>query len=395
MRFPYPPFAGTDHISLNLIKALSEKHEITLICHVRSEDNARDVPFLERYCRVIPVLFPNSKSFLQKLLKRLKREFLLFFFLVPRDVPDNTSKEIEKCIKKTLFEEEFDLVQIEYFYAGKYFKYIKNSKKVILSNDAYFLTIYQIYKFEKRLWKKLVLFWEYLAVKKYELKMYKKFEWVFFISKNDEEIIRKLIPDLNKTKVIPIGLEIETGLNKEEEKKRSLIFVGGMRAYFNIDAVLYFCNDILPLIEKQIPEVKFYIVGENPGMEITSLSSRGNIIVTGSVPDVKKYIKTSEVYVAPLRIGTGIKTKIIEAMACSKPIVTTSVGVQGLKFENEENIIVADDPIDFANNIIDLLNNPLKRKKLSENARRLFCEHYNLTSVKSKIQDIYSNLIDE
>ena len=395
MRFPYPPFAGTDHISLNLIKALSEKHEITLICHIRSEDNVKDVPFLERYCRVIPVLFPNPKTFLQKLLKRFKRDFLLFLFLVPRDVPDNTSKEIEKCIKKILSEEEFDLVQIEYFYAAKYLKYIKNSIKVILSNDAYFLTIYQIYKFEKRLWKKLVLFWEYLAVKKYELRMYKKFDWIFFISKKDEKIIKNMIPGLNKTKVIPIGFEIEVDFNKEEEKKRSLIFVGGMRAYFNIDAMLYFCNDILPLIEKEIPEVKLYIVGENPGSKITSLSSRGNIIVTGSVPDVKKYIKTSEVYVAPLRIGTGIKTKIIEAIACSKAIVTTSVGVQGLKFENGENIIVADDPIDFANNVIVLLKNPLRRKKLSENARKLFCEHYKLESVKSKIQDVYSNLINE
>ena len=103
----------------------------------------------------------------------------------------------------------------------------------------------------------------------------------------------------------------------------------------------------------------------------------------------------SEVYVAPLRIGTGIKTKIIEAMACAKAIVTTSVGVQGLEFEDEKNIIVADDPVDFANNVIELLKNPLKRKKLSENARKLFCEQYDLKSVKRKIQDVYSNLISE
>src|SRR3972149_9785458 len=140
MRFPYPPFAGTDHVSFNLIKALSEKHEITLVCHVRSKNNIENVPVLEKYCKVIPVLLQPSNSFLNKLWKKIKREILLFFFLIPRDVSDNTSQEIERIIKKTLSEESFDLVQIEYFYAAKYLKYVINSRSIILSNDAYFVT---------------------------------------------------------------------------------------------------------------------------------------------------------------------------------------------------------------------------------------------------------------
>src|SRR3990172_5662287 len=189
MRFPYPPFAGTDHISLNLIKALAEKHEITLICHVRSEENLRDIPVLEKHCKVIPVLTQQQKSYFRKFLKRLIREFLFFLFFIPRDVSDNTSREIKGVIRKTLAEEKFDLVQIEYFYAAKYLKYIRNSVKIILSNDAYYMTIYQIFKFEKQLKKKIVRFFEYLVVKSYELKMYKKFDWIFFISQKDEEII--------------------------------------------------------------------------------------------------------------------------------------------------------------------------------------------------------------
>ena len=395
MRFPYPPFAGTDHVSFNLIKALSEKNEITLICHVRSKENLNDVPVLEKYCKeIIPVFFPTPKNLLGSLWKRFKREFFLFFCLIPRDVSDCTSKEIGKVIKRKLKEEKFDLVQIEYFYAAKYIKYIKNAVKTILSNDAFFITQKQMLKYSKGLKAKIVNFFEFQATKRYELKMYKKFDWVFFISSKDEEIIKKHIR-LTKTKVIPIGFEYDEEFENFEIEKGSLIFVGGMRAYFNIDSVLYFCKDILPLIEKEIPEVKLYIVGESPQNEIKNLSYRGNIIVTGSVPDVKTFIRKSEVYVAPLRIGTGIKTKIIEALACAKPIVTTSIGVQGLEFENGKNIIVADDPKDFANNVIDLLKNPVKRKELSENARKLFCEHYHLTSVKSKIQDIYSSLISE
>ncbi|OGL38676.1 MAG: hypothetical protein A2042_06040 [Candidatus Schekmanbacteria bacterium GWA2_38_11] len=394
MRFPYPVFAGTDQVSFNLIKALSENNEVTLISHVRSKENIADVPILKNYCKeVITVQFPNPKTFLGRLWKRFKREFLLFFCLIPREFSDYTSKELGKVIKKKLKEEKYDFVQIEYFYAGKYQKYIKDAISVILSNDAYFITAYQIFKFKKRLKSKIVSFFEYLAIKRYELKMYKKFNWVFFISKKDEEIIKELIPGLTKTRVIPLGFEIKDNFKGEEEIKKSLIFVGGMRAYFNIDAMLFFCKDIFPLIEKEVPDVKLYIVGESPGEAIKSLSLKNNIFVTGSVPDVKPFINKCEIFIAPLRIGTGIKTKIIEALACGKPIVTTSICVQGLEVENGKHIIIADEPESFAKKVIELLKNSNMRKELSRNAQKLFYERYELNSVKNKIQKIYSDIL--
>ena len=168
-----------------------------------------------------------------------------------------------------------------------------------------------------------------------------------------------------------------------------------MQAYFNIDAMLYFCKDILPLIKEEIPDVKLYIVGYSPRDEIRKLLENENIIITGSVPDVLPYIKKTEVYIAPLRIGTGIKTKIIEALACAKPIVTTSIGIQGLQVENGKNIIVADGPKDFAQKTIRLLKDSNMRKELSKNARELFEKNYKLSSVKNKIQKVYSDVISE
>jgi len=396
MRLPFPLTAGTDHVSYNLIKSVAEKHDVTLISHSRSE-GSEAIEGLNRFgVKTILVDFPALNGLLMKTFNRLKREFLLFFCLIPREVTDNTSKSIEKVIKRKLKEEEFDLVQIEYWFAGKYRKYIKKSLSSLIVHDAFFITAEQNVKFQKGLKSKIVGFIEYLSIKRYELKIIKSFDHVLFISKHDAEIFKKYIPGLNSAKILPLGFNYPVwDENEKEIENNTLIFVGSMMAYFNVDAMLYFCNDVLPSIEKEVPEVKLYIVGENPQNEIKSLASRGNIIVTGSVTDVKDFIKMSEVYVAPLRIGTGIKTKIIEAMACAKAIVTTSVGVQGLEFENGENIIVADDPADFANNVIELLRNPLKRKKLSENARKLFYQHYHLTSVKSKIQDVYSSLISE
>lgn len=397
MRFPFPLKSGTDNVSYNLIKAVAEKHKVTLISHNRSDSRDDDVEELKKCgVKIILIKFPVPQGFLRRALMRLKREFLLFFCLIPREVTDNTSKAIENIIRKKLREEQFDLIQIEYWYAGKYSKFIRYGLSSLIAHDAFFITAEQNVKFQKGLKSKIVRFIEYLSIKRYELKIIKSFDHVLFISKHDAEIFKKYIPGLNSAKVLPLGFNYPIwDENEKEIENNTLIFVGSMMASFNIDAMVYFCRDIFPIIEKEIPTVRLYIVGESQKEEITSLSLRGNIFITGSVGDVMPFIKKSAVYVAPLRIGTGIKTKIIEAMACAKPIVTTSVGVQGLEFEDGKNIIVADDPKDFADNVIDLLKNPVKRKEFSENARKLFCEHYRLTSVKSKIQDVYSSLISE
>ncbi|RMF95622.1 MAG: hypothetical protein D6734_05220, partial [Candidatus Schekmanbacteria bacterium] len=248
MRFPYPVFAGTDHVSYNLIKALSKDYEVSLICHVRSEENLRDVPELKKYCKeVITARYPSYSTFFQKLWKKIKREFLLFFYFVPRDVTDNVSSEIEKKIKSHLKENHYDIVQIEYFYAWKFVKYVKGSTSIMLSNDAYYETIRQIAKEEKSLIKKMIRYFEYIVTKRYELKAYKNFDWVFFISSKDLDIVKKSIK-VEKFKVIPVAMDIDDGEEENDIEKDTMVFVGGMQAFFNRDAVLYFCRDIFPLV---------------------------------------------------------------------------------------------------------------------------------------------------
>lgn len=393
MRFPYPILSGTDLVSFNLIRALSEEHEITLLCHVRSEENIKDVPELKKYCKdVIFVRYPNPSNILSRMWRKFKREFLLFFCLIPREVSDYTSKAIAKELKTKLRDNKFDIVQMEYFFAGKYEKYIKDAVKILLSNDAFFITSYQLFKYEKNIKKKIVRFFEYLATRRYEFKMYKKFDWVFFISKRDEEVIKNYMPTLKKTKVIPVSFDLSDDVSNYEIEQKSLVFVGGMKAEFNIDAMSYFCYEILPIIEKKISDVKLYIVGESPGEKTKSLSNRGNVVVTGTVADVKPFIKRGQVYVAPLRVGTGIKTKIIEALALGKPIVTTSIGVQGIEAENGKHLIIADDPNKFAEETINLLISEQIRETLSANAKQLFLECYDFKSVKEIVKKQYRGL---
>lgn len=392
MRFPYPIFSGTDHVSFNLIKALSEEHEVSLICHVRSDENIKDIAVLKQYCKeVIVARYPDIKTVWQRIWKKIKREFFFLFCLVPRDVIDNISTEIEKKIKDHLSSNKYDIVQIEYFYAAKYRKYIKNSMSIILSNDAYYETVRQFYLYEKNIIKKAVRFFEYIVTKRYELRAYKLFDWVFFISKDDLKIIER-DNILKQTRVIPVAMEACQTSKEYKIVPYSMVFVGGMQALFNRDAVIYFCRDIYPLIRSEIPEVTFTIVGSSPGEDILEFAKEPGITVTGSVQDVVPYVSKAAIYVAPLRIGTGIKTKILEAMSMKKAIVTTSMGIQGLSVENGKELFIEDDRISFARRVIELLREPEKCKVIGLKAAEYFDKKHNVASIKSDILDAYRGL---
>lgn len=392
MRFPYPVFAGTDHVSYNLIKSLSKEYEVSLICHVRSEDNIKDIPELKKYCKnIITARYPSERNIFQRAWNKIKREFLFLFCLIPRDVTDNVTPEIGRIIKSHLKDNRYDIVQIEYFYAWKYVKYIKNSTSVILSNDAYFETVRQICRYENNLVKKAIRYFEYLVTRRYELKAYTNFDWVFFISFNDMNIVKRC-SELEKFKLIPVAMEFDCRETGVSVGKNTMVFVGGMQAFFNRDAVFYFCKEIFPLILSKNTEARFVIVGSTRGTGIKKLDSSPNITVTGAVPDVKPYIEKSALYVAPLRIGTGIKTKILEAMALGKAVITTSVGVQGLNVENNVHICVEDDPVEFAGKVLEMLNNPELCRKIGQRAKDYFDENHNYESASKKILQVYKSI---
>ena len=204
--------------------------------------------------------------------------------------------------------------------------------------------------------------------------------------------IVKKSANLEKFKLIPVAMELDCKETEVTVEKNTMVFVGGMQAFFNRDAVLYFCRDIFPLILKKNPEARLIIVGSTQGTEIEQLDSSPNITVTGAVKDVKPYIEKSALYVAPLRIGTGIKTKILEAMALGKAIITTSVGVQGLNIENNVHICVEDDPVKFAGKALEMLNNPELCRITGQRAKDYFDKNHNFESASKKILEVYKSI---
>ena len=155
-----------------------------------------------------------------------------------------------------------------------------------------------------------------------------------------------------------------------------LVFGGSLDVAMNQDAVSWFVSDVLPTIEQQIEDVHFMIVGKDPPPEIRDLAKQQGIIVTGTVPDVRDYYQQADVFVVPLRTGGGTKVKTLEAMAMGLPVVSTSVGAQGLEVESGRHLIIADNARDFSTSVIELVKECQKAKSIGVEARRFVEQRY-------------------
>lgn len=192
----------------------------------------------------------------------------------------------------------------------------------------------------------------------------------------EETLLRSFAP-WAKTAVIPNGIDLEYFRPAESRATApGVIFTGAMDYMPNVDAVRYFCDEILPRVRREVPDTRFYIVGLNPTAEVRALADGANVIVTGTVPDVRPYYERASVCVAPLRIGRGVQNKVLQAMALGMPVVASSVAQRGLLAEPGRHLHVEDDPTAFASLVVRLLGSPEERLAMGRRARAFVEGHH-------------------
>lgn len=227
-------------------------------------------------------------------------------------------------------------------------------------------------------------------VKAKELAVYEKADVVFAVTEEDKKILLKEDPKI-LVEILPNIHYIPDVSTRMEKGYQYLIFVGIYSHEPNVDAVLYFHRDIWPLIKREIPDIRLRLIGGQPPSEIKALASE-HVEVTGYVTNTLPYLLSSTVSIAPLRFGAGMKGKVGEAMAAGLPVVTTSVGAQGMGVIHGENILIADSPKDFANSVIKLLKDESLRTKICLNGREFIKNNYSIDAVAEKIYSVFDNL---
>jgi glycosyltransferase involved in cell wall biosynthesis len=206
---------------------------------------------------------------------------------------------------------------------------------------------------------------------RFESQLSARFDGVLAVSDEDSRIFREEMRLSNVIGVVPTGVDLDyfQALPKAPFLTPTVLFMGSMDWYANVDAVLYFVSDIWPKVRERLPEAKFLIVGRQPPSEILALHSTDmGVEVTGTVPDVRPYMRKAHVMVVPLRIGGGTRLKIYEAMAAELPVVSTTVGAEGLPVVHGKHLLIADDSASIANEVIRVLLSPELAGSLSQNA---------------------------
>ncbi|GAJ19523.1 unnamed protein product, partial [marine sediment metagenome] len=176
---------------------------------------------------------------------------------------------------------------------------------------------------------------------KYEKDHFNDFSSIITVSDLDKQLVKNLSGH-NNVFVVENGVDVSYFKPLETTKINCVIFSASMDAFSNQNAVHYFMDKIFPLIKRELSDVKFYIVGRNPNNSIRNLAKRKDVIVTGTVDDVRPFIAKAYVNVVPLQVGGGTRLKILEAMSMGIPVVSTPVGAEGLKVKHYENILIAD-----------------------------------------------------
>ncbi len=204
----------------------------------------------------------------------------------------------------------------------------------------------------------------------------KQFDAVIAVSERDRDTFGSLY-GLDNLLTISTGVDVEHFCPQDIlTEPSSLVFVGSMDWLPNEDAVLFFASDILPVLKKEVPGIHLTVVGRNPSPRLKKrLSSVPEIQLTGWVDDVRPYMAKASIYIVPIRIGGGTRMKIYEAMAMGKAILSTSIGAEGLRVKDEENILLEDDPLEFSKKIIRLEKDSKMRTRLGKNASTYVREH--------------------
>jgi len=301
-----------------------------------------------------------------------------------------TTRLMQQTIDDVLEHQDFDIIQSE-FPSMAFFNLKSNALKIYDAHNVEYDTLRRMAQNKTSKIRQYFYHSEYHKLRHEEVEVCRSRDAIFTTSHRDKEIFDEDAPGIPKF-VIPNGVDTTYfHLSEGDKESNSLVFVGMMGYIPNHDAMMYFLDEIFPRIQASRPGVKIYIVGKGARDELTSRANE-HIIITDFVEDVRPYVWRSSVYVVPLRMGGGTRLKVLEALAMKKPLVTTSIGCEGIDLVHDESALIANDPVDFSNQVISLLDDVKLQQKICRNGYKLVTDKYEWSKIGQFMEHAYDVL---
>jgi len=359
------------------------------MCFAEPDEIDRMPPELGEICeKVIMIPAPFHQHGWKQLASRLRA--LLTW--EPYGLRHFRQKTMRSAIEQALSSGFFDLLICDDVYMFFNIPELHGTLLVLNKHDLTFEIFRRFSQIEKNLAKKIYARLECWKVRRLEFFACHRVSAIFACSQRDQKLIQDGEPG-STVFVLPNTIDTAKYNSDLQDDGRTILYTGAMDWLPNRDAVAYFLEQIYPLVKKSVPEAQFVVAGRNPPQEFCERYSQiGSVSFTGTVPDLGNQIARATVCVVPLRIGSGTRLKILEASAAGKPVVSTTVGAEGLDLNFGQDILIADDPESFAASVINLLHDPNQRKHLAKSARTKVERLYGIPALRAAVRNAFESL---
>lgn len=381
--FPYPLNTGKRIRSYHLAMNLARWHEVSYLAFGAESSPEFEQMKISNFSPIAVTPPDRGKSGLKFYVKL----FLSIFSSQPYIVTSHYAMGYQARFDELIRTGGYDCVLCEWTPYAMYIRGTVGPRKIISAHNIE-SSIWRGYKInERNPFKRLYIANQAAKVERFERRCFKWADGATAVSESDARRLRALGLDY-QVEVVENGVDLDY-FHPQPAKvdENMLVFTGSMDWRPNQDAARYFVKDVLPMIKKHRKGIEVVFVGRNPSRRTSALGRLEGVTITGTVDDVRPFIARAAAYVVPLRIGGGSRLKILEAMAMGKPVISTPIGAEGLRVKDRENIVISEDPRDFAEQVLRVLDDRSFRDRLAENGRRTVEKYYRWEELGRKLSD--------
>jgi glycosyltransferase involved in cell wall biosynthesis len=393
---PYPLDAGPKTRAYYVLRYLAGKHQVTLLSFTRPADPPEAIEHLRQMCEKV-IIVPMHRSLAQDGLAMMRSLVRKRSFIITRD----ESKEMKAALKRLVEEHPFDTIHsdqlwmAQYALAAKGYAIQNRPPRVILDqHNTVYLIPERMQANTRNPFLKVGLRREAALLKQFETKTCKAFDHVVCVSEKDQSLLERMVLNstTNKKHLISTFTSIPICVDPSEIKKvepltnqPNILFIGGMHWPPNAEGMRWFAHEIMPKVLEMVPEARCFTIGKQPHADITN---EKGIITPGFVEDLEPYWQQCRAFVVPLLSGGGMRVKILDAWAHGLPVISTTIGAEGIEAKDGENIMVADTAQEFAEKLVKLLKGE-HAERLGEAGRATVESRYDWRKVYQEWDALY------
>jgi glycosyltransferase involved in cell wall biosynthesis len=409
---PYPLDAGAKVRQYHMLGHLARGHQVTLVSFVRASDTQASLDHLRGICHevhTVPVrrsLWRNLRAGAKGLLTGL-----------PMTIVRDENREMEATLRRLISETAFDVIHADQLATAWYGRLAAQfaaqacrrnggnpaPRTLLDEHNAVYLLAQRMADTEANPLRKLITAREARAFARYERTMCRSYDALLTVIPEDRGHLLALLPPQERTaispkfSIIPICVDPDkvTPVSRRAGGPPTVLHLGTMFWPPNIQGVLWFAREVLPLIHRLEPEARFVVVGKDPPAEVQALAADPRIDVTGYVDRLEPYLAAADAFVVPLHAGSGMRVKILDAWMWALPVVSTPIGAEGIEVEAGKNILLAGDAPAFAEATLRLLRDAALNEGVRRAGRAWVEARYSWQAVYKQVDQVYARLLND